>query len=217
MSNQNNQFMTIKEVARVYSVNEITIRRAIKKLFPDLIKNGITTLINELQATRISQYLKSNQYVLKINPDKIVEVTKREKLETIAAAQNYLIEMVSELKAENKELKDDKIKNQPKVEFYETVIESKDAVPIGEVAKRLSEYKLGQNNLYQFLRSHQILQYNNLPYQRYIDRGYFRVIMQKFNAGDKVKTRSKTLAYPKGMDFIRKLLKRAYSNQLELF
>lgn len=34
---------------------------------------------------------------------------------------------------------------------------------------------LGQNKLFEFLRESKILMKNNLPYQNYIDRNYFKV------------------------------------------
>lgn len=49
---------------------------------------------------------------------------------------------------------------------------------------------------------------NNIPYQKYIDSGYFRVIEQKYTKPDgTVCINIKTLVYQKGLDFIRKLLK----------
>ena len=59
------------------------------------------------------------------------------------------------------------------------------------------------------MRKEGILQYNNIPYQRYIDNGYFRVIESKWNdhtTGD-VKVSFKTVVYQKGIEYISKLLK----------
>lgn len=65
-----------------------------------------------------------------------------------------------------------------KVEFYYAVTESKDAITIGDAAKVLN-MGVGRNRLFEILRNHKIFQNNNVPYQKYIDRGYFRVIEQR--------------------------------------
>lgn len=97
---------------------------------------------------------------------------------------------------------------QPKVEFYDDVAGSKDAVAMKEVAKVLGIKGMGRNKLFKFLRDKKILDRNNMPYQEYVDRGYFRVIEQKYNTnnGD-IKITFTTLVYNKGIEYIRKLLK----------
>lgn len=96
----------------------------------------------------------------------------------------------------------------PKVEFFDAVAGSKDAIPIGDVAKVL-DMGLGRNKLFEFLRNDGILMGNNIPYQQYIDSGYFRTIEQKYTVpnGD-VKISIKTLVYQKGVDFIRRRLNK---------
>ena len=97
---------------------------------------------------------------------------------------------------------------QPKVEFYDDVAGSKDAVAMKEVAKVLGIKGMGRNKLFKFLRDKKILDRNNMPYQEYVDRGYFRVIEQRYNTnnGD-IKITFTTLVYNKGIEYIRKLLK----------
>lgn len=96
----------------------------------------------------------------------------------------------------------------PKVEFFEAVAGSKDAVEMQKVAKMLDFKNVGRNNMFKILREQKILQSDNIPYQEYQDRGYFRVIEQKYeNASDGMPHVSfKTLVYQKGIDFIRKTL-----------
>lgn len=93
----------------------------------------------------------------------------------------------------------------PKVEFYDAVAGSKDAVDLGSVAKMLGG--IGRNRLFEFLRQKAVLMNNNQPYQRYVDNGCFRVIEQKYTKPDGTTSINiKTLVYQKGVDFIRKLL-----------
>ena len=97
----------------------------------------------------------------------------------------------------------------PKAEFFDAVTSSRDAIEIGKVAKVLGFKGYGRNNLFEFLRTREILMWNNQPYQKYIDCGYFRVIEQKYTKpdGETVIT-FKTLVYQKGVNYIRKLLQR---------
>lgn len=96
----------------------------------------------------------------------------------------------------------------PKVEFYDDVTGSSDTVDMGKVAKVL-DMGIGRNKLFQFLRDHSILQKNNEPYQNYVDRGYFRVIESRYSKPDgSTHIGLKTVVYQKGLDYIRKLLKK---------
>ena len=100
------------------------------------------------------------------------------------------------------------IEQKPKVEFYDDVAGSKDAIEMAEAAKVLGIKGLGRNNLFQFLRDNGILQSNNQPYQTYVDRGYFRVIEQKYTKPNgETNINIKTLIYQKGLEFIRKKIK----------
>lgn len=94
----------------------------------------------------------------------------------------------------------------PKAEFFDAVADSKDAVPMLEVAKVIGIKGMGRNNLFEFLRQEKVLMNNNIPYQRYQDLGYFRVIEQKYTKNYEECINFKTLVYQKGVDFIRKLI-----------
>jgi phage antirepressor YoqD-like protein len=94
----------------------------------------------------------------------------------------------------------------PKAEFFDAVADSKDAIAIGDAAKVLN-MGVGRNKLFQILRGKKILMRNNRPYQEFIDRGYFRVIEQKWTTPEgETKISIKTLVYQKGLDFIRRQL-----------
>ena len=93
----------------------------------------------------------------------------------------------------------------PKAEFYDAVVDSKDAIEIGQVAKVIGT--IGRNKLFQFLRNNDILMKNNEPYQKYIDCGWFRVIEQKYTKPDgTIMINTKTLVYQKGVNAIVKML-----------
>lgn len=95
----------------------------------------------------------------------------------------------------------------PKAEFYDDVARSKDAIEMSDVAKVLAIKGLGRNKLFELLRERKILQPNNIPYQQYVDREYFRVLEQKYTTSKgETKINFKTLVFQKGVDYIRKLV-----------
>jgi anti-repressor protein len=114
--------------------------------------------------------------------------------------------MLAAKQAEKLELQSKQIQElEPKADFYDAVTDSKTAIDIGRAAKVL-DMGIGRNKLFQKLRDEKILMYNNIPYQEYIDRGYFRVIESKYQKPDgSTHIQLKTLVYQKGMTFIRNL------------
>lgn len=100
------------------------------------------------------------------------------------------------------------LEQKPKVDFFEAVTGSKDTIDMGSVAKVLNK-KIGRNKLFDFLRENSVLMSNNVPYQKFCDCGYFRVIESKYTKPDgSTHIGLKTLVYQKGVNYINKLLER---------
>lgn len=113
--------------------------------------------------------------------------------------------IVSEKEKERLTIENDEMK--PKADFFDAVADSKDAIEIGQVAKVLEIPGIGRNKLFSILREKQFLMGNNIPYQKYIDSGYFRTIEQKYSMPDgETRISIKTLVYQRGIDAIRRLL-----------
>lgn len=94
----------------------------------------------------------------------------------------------------------------PKAEFYDAVVESPDSVDMAVAAKTLN-MGVGRNTMFKILRDEGILQKDNIPYQTYVDRGYFRCIESKFSMPDGTqRINIKTVVQQKGLDFIRKTI-----------
>lgn len=76
------------------------------------------------------------------------------------------------------------------------------------VAKTLN-IGMGRTKLFEFLRNNKVLMQNNLPYQYYVDLGWFRVVESKYTKpnGD-THINLKTVVFQKGVDGIRKLHKK---------
>ena len=94
----------------------------------------------------------------------------------------------------------------PKADFFDAVADSKTAISMNEVAKVIDIRGYGRNNLFELLRNEKILDRFNVPYQRYVDCGWFRVIEQKYMKNGEPQVTTKTLVYQKGVDAIRKII-----------
>ena len=109
------------------------------------------------------------------------------------------------------------LENNYKIEFYNDVTGSNTTAEIGTVAKILGFKNVGRNILFDILRKQGILKADNIPYQRYVDCGYFRVIESKWNdyvTGD-VKISFKTVVYQKGIEYIAKILREIGYQKIE--
>ena len=129
------------------------------------------------------------------NPDMFISVLQELKAER---------EQSKRLEAEKKALEVKNIEMKPKADFFDAVADSKTAISMNEVAKVLAIPGYGRNNLFEFLREQKILDRFNVPYQRYVDRGWFRVIEQKYIKNGEPVITTKTLVYQKGVNAIRK-------------
>lgn len=146
-----------------------------------------------------------------ITPQKLYEC-----LQDPRAMANILTALADEqdknrrLESENAALSTTIEEQKPKVEFADHVSASENSVDMGEFAK--IAYKngitLGCNNLFKKLRQLDILMDGNIPYQRYMNSGWFEVIEYTYRRGDTVCVGTKTLVTGKGqIGLVRKLRK----------
>jgi len=200
---RNDKRMTVREVADVLGVTDDKIYRSAKELFPEIFINGKTTYLNEAQVTAVKMNLRKTAEVM-AQPK-----TSLEKALLIKQAMQFQQEIIESLQTENTELKAKAESDKPKVEFYDQVAGSGDAISIREVAAILNIPGWGQNRIFALLRNMKILDIRNVPYREYQDRGYFRVIEQKWTdkEGD-THINLKTLVYQKGVNFIRKIVQK---------
>lgn len=115
---------------------------------------------------------------------------------------------IESLKHDNVMLLEENQIMKPKADFFDAVADSKTAISMNEVAKVLAIKGYGRNNLFEFLRNEGILDKFNVPYQRYVDCGWFRVIEQKYMKNGEPVISTKTLVYQKGVDAIRKRIEK---------
>ena len=149
-------------------------------------KKGVKKVLHEL---RTKGEVRTNYNIPKTYADAL----------QLAANQAKQIEEQTKLIEEQK----------PKADFYDAVTGSSDAIDMALCAKTLN-IGIGRNRLFDFLRTRLVLDRNNIPYQKFIDRGYFRTIEQKYTKPDGTTCINiKTVVYQKGMEYIRNLIKNA--------
>lgn len=91
----------------------------------------------------------------------------------------------------------------PKVAFADKVTEAINCQTVAEVAKILGT---GQNRLYRILRGKGLLMPDNVPYQRYVDAGWFKVVERQWTDESGCHLYSRTLVTGRGLQHIQRIL-----------
>ena len=112
----------------------------------------------------------------------------------------------------NERIRNDK----PLVDFALHVADSEDLIDMNAMAKLAADenFNIGRTRLFRWLKEMGVLMSNNLPYQRYIDRGYFAVKESVFETDGLKKTYRQTFVTGKGQVFIIGLLKKYYGKEI---
>ena len=104
-----------------------------------------------------------------------------------------------------KAVNDEQEKNKELQQFYDDLMNSEGLYHMGMVAKQL---KIGRNTMLSYLRGKGIMFYqdnSNVPYQRFMNQKLFAVVETPCADGN---YRPVTYATKKGLDYIRKLLRK---------
>lgn len=129
---------------------------------------------------------------------------------------DFLIQLATQLKHEQeaRRLAEKKIEEQkPLVEFANKVSNTSNVIDMGKMAKLLKDenINIGRNRLFTWLRKNKILMSNNIPYQRYIEGGYFQVKESTYETPYGTKTQQTTYVTGKGQIYITEKLRKEFS------
>ena len=129
---------------------------------------------------------------------------------------DFLIQLATQLKHEQeaRKLAEKKIEEQkPLVEFANKVSNTSNVIDMGKMAKLLKDenINIGRNRLFTWLRKNKILMSNNIPYQRYIEGGYFQVKESTYETPYGTKTQQTTYVTGKGQIYITEKLRNEFS------
>jgi len=103
-------------------------------------------------------------------------------------------------------------RDEPLVQFANQVADTENVIDIGRMAKLANEenIRIGRNTLFRWLKGRKILMSNNIPYQQFIDRGYFVVKESVYEQYGMQKTYQQTYVTGKGQQYIIRLLKEYF-------
>lgn len=138
-----------------------------------------------------------------------------EAIEKALTSPDFLIQLATQLKEEKiaREKAEQKIiEQEPFVNFANKVSDSSNLIDMGKMAKLLKDehINIGRNRLFKWLREEEILMSNNIPYQRYINGGYFKVIESVYHTPYETKTQQTTMITGRGQIYITERLRREY-------
>lgn len=118
-----------------------------------------------------------------------------------------LIEENKHLKIRNTVLETDMNMLKPKVRYINELLGSKNCVDLDRVSKIIKYPGIGNTNLFKILRTMNILDETNQPYQEFCDKRYFRVVDATVIVAGNVVSSQRTYVYKKGIALIEKILK----------
>ena len=188
-----------------HCLDDVTKKYTIKDL---LNRNQEVTIINEsgiyqlVMASKMPNAVKFKEWVTSkvlpsIRKTGSYSVTPKPELSmeemTLMVMQNLQLKIAEQ----KKQLEEQK----PKVEFADKVNNTTNAVSIGDFAKAIG---WGQNKLFEWMRDNKYLMSNNIPFQKYIDAGYFKVIEWVLDSKNQAKF--KTLITGKGQIYFTKTI-----------
>ncbi len=196
----------------------------------------IVIVKNDEDDTAFGGIRKSTDHLIKLNMAKEISMLQRNEKgkeartyfikceeawnspEMILARANQIQSRMIEDYAKKIEVLENKIQeDKPKVEFYNDVTDSKHTCDMQTVAKTLNFKGVGRNTLFEILRSENILQADNKPYQKFVDAGWFRLIETKYNdeMSGELRIYFKTVVFQKGIEKISNILKELGYSKLE--
>ena len=77
---------------------------------------------------------------------------------------------------------------------------------MGDAAKLLNIKGIGRNTLFRILRDRGVLQWDNVPYQRYVSAGYFEVKERYVEQCGDIAVKKTTFVTQRGLEWLRKTL-----------
>ena len=169
-------------------------------------------LLNEDQATLLITYMRNNEFVrtFKIKLVKAFRaLVENERNRFLTMPRSEMLTVMASMAKETEELHAKTTQQQetisvmePKAAIHDQISNADGLHSISEAAKIVGT---GQKRLFAVLRENQVLNDRNIPYQKYIDLGYFKTrekIIHMGDAGDKLY--AQTFITGKGLIWIEK-------------
>lgn len=170
----------------------------------NLTKLGCDLLANSFTGEK--GILFTAKYVKRFNELKQALENKKQPAALPTSYKEALLQLIAQIE-ENERLEAENKSMLPEAKFPDVITDSEDCITIEEMSKILHSkgIQVGRNRLYQWLRIENVLMSNNLPYQKYMEAGYFKVREYTFtDKRGKSRIKTQTLVTPKGQKAIVK-------------
>jgi prophage antirepressor-like protein len=174
---------------KVVFVNEANMQR-LYKFSDNEDLGGVIDWLVGIVVPRTKMYGDFTVDEVMTDPDKIVKILEENQE---LALKNKLLE--SKLNIESF-----------RVKTYNSFYGERESVPLMFLADYFHINNITQTELMQILRGQDVVQPNDLPYQKYIDIGYFRIDEHRCTRNGELEIRQTPIVFKPGMNFIRKLL-----------
>jgi phage antirepressor YoqD-like protein len=148
--------MTVREVSEALGVDPEAIKKHARELFPEILRNGYTTYLNERQVTEIKRRMRpTTEVVGAVTAIEIEEMT---------------IKVLAYHKAESDRLRADLAAAAPKIALADAIGRSDRSMSITDAAKHFGLHP--KVEVFPYLRARGYLTLSNLPTQQALDAGY---------------------------------------------
>lgn len=145
----------------------------------------------------LPQIRKTGSYSIQQTPHTYIEA-----LEALVAAEKEK----EKLALENKKVAEENAILQPKGKFYDTITKSNATISVAVASKVLNFKNAGRNNLFRILHEEKLVDKDNMPYQKYVDRGLLVLGSQEFTKFGKPALRYVPKITHKGLEYLMNLL-----------
>lgn len=169
------------DYTEVFAENKMTKEILLSKYLTEILVTGYSIVLRARVIKRLHELEQELQNTPKLpltylealqchlNDQLLLEQKNKE----IEHQENQIQDMSTKIEQQEDKIQEDK----PLVEFAQTIALSSTNLKMSEYAKVISkELGYGRNTLYKLLRDKKIYTTKNLPYQSYINKGYFVVV-----------------------------------------
>jgi phage antirepressor YoqD-like protein len=111
------------------------------------------------------------------------------------------------LKLRNTVLETEQKINKPKLKYINKLLGSNQCIDLEMVTQIIKYPGLKPSELFKMLRAFSVIDDNNIPYQEYCDKKYFRVVSTTTKSNGQILTLERAYVYKSGIAFIERLLK----------
>lgn len=192
--------MEVAKADNIFIVSERGYAKLLKIFDDDLawdkyeeILDGYFRLMEESQSDELDKYLTMDE-----EDRAIAYFNERKNRKQLESVNEELIKQQKEKEEQINELK-------PKAALATMVVSAKNAQSMAVVCRVVG---MGRTTLFRFLREKKIIMPNTrIPYQKYIDAGYFIVKESPHQEGDEIVNEAVTRVTAKGLELIVKLVK----------